>query len=81
MADLQGLCLAKSSRVRSDVMSMCARGRGDRLNARAREQGELPVRAVLDNAQDVDRAVIALELAVTVIRAKPLIDDLDDRNT
>jgi hypothetical protein len=35
---------------------------------------------VLDDAQNIDRAVIALDLAIAVVGAEPLVDDLRDRD-
>jgi len=35
---------------------------------------------VLDDTQDIDRAVIALDLAIAVVGAEPLVDDSHDRD-
>jgi len=50
------------------------------LDARARERGELPVGAGLGDAQDVDGAVVAHELAIAVVAAEPLVDDFHYRD-
>ena len=33
---------------------------------------------MLDDAQDVDSAIVSLELAVAIVGAEPLVDDVDD---